>query len=656
MLESFRDTFFMSMLNKFAVFVVGAVAALYAQCSLAVGFGRASHSTSLGQALEMVVPVIADSTEQLTNDCLSAEVLVGDTRLHPSTVRSRLDWLGDSGVRVLRVLTSSRIDEPVVTVTVGVGCPPRLTRQFVLFIDPPAAGLDPVITAPLVSPSETVQIASGTVGISGAPEAPASAPAEASPAMPPVSVANDERPSARASHAPKSSRKHPKRVRAPATAGVAASGGDAVALVGKAAVSKSVPETRHAARLQLEPDARPGSAVHVAASAAGLAASAASAADAAASEAEAAAQRQREALESLQKQMETLKAQAEASNRSILQMQSSLREAGEVSNWWIYVSSMLAAAVVALLVWVAWLLRQRAAAAKAGAWWNAESQRAPLDDTRGRAGASGKATPGPDSVQESSRWDSGVVVPDTAVGVLTDFDPKRTFADEAPTSTGFDTPRTADENLSKQGFAPLLTADELIDLGQQAEFFVALGQDDSAVDLLERHLPDSGGGGAWPYLKLLEIYRRKSDRVAFDLVCEKFERRFGVSPAAWLAPSIAGKSLDAYSEVVRRIEAVWAEPDQAMSLIETLMIQGDADSKFFDLAAMVDLESLYLLARSLRVPAQPEAGSVDLLLPLDSRGSEPSRDLPLQVGPAEEPKVDFNLELQRPDEEPGSLK
>ena len=112
----------MSMLNKFAVFVVGAVIAVYPQCGFAVGFGRSSHTTTLGQSLEMVIPITADSTEQLTNDCLSAEVLVGDTKLHPSSVRSRLDWLGGSGVRVLRVSTSARIDEPVVTVTVAAGC------------------------------------------------------------------------------------------------------------------------------------------------------------------------------------------------------------------------------------------------------------------------------------------------------------------------------------------------------------------------------------------------------------------------------------------------------------------------------------------------------------------------------------------------------
>ncbi|OYY62684.1 MAG: hypothetical protein B7Y51_08225 [Burkholderiales bacterium 28-67-8] len=386
-------------------------------------------------------------------------------------------------------------------------------------------------------------------------------------------------------------------------------------------------------------------------------ASAASAAEAAASEAEATALRQREALASLQKQMEAIKAQAETANKSIAQMQSNLRESQESSNWWVFVASALAAAVVGLLAWVVWLLRQRAAATKAGVWWSAESQRAALDEGRERAiKADSKPDPLGTSFRDSSQWGSAVVLSDTAVGMLTDFQSSRDFADEPQTRGEVGSATNVQGLPPAQDYAPFLTADELIDLGQQAEFFVALGQDDSAIGLLESQLPLAGGGGPWPYLKLLEIHRRQEDRGAFEGVRDRFEARFGVSPADWRSTSIAGKSLDAYSEAVKRIESAWAEPEEAMQLLETLMVRGDADSGVFDLAAIGDLESLYLLAKSLRVPVQLDVGSVDLLLPLELDPGPPVGAPVRPPAQAEDSRIDFNLELVPPDGDSGALK
>ena len=157
-------------------------------------------------------------------------------------------------------------------------------------------------------------------------------------------------------------------------------------------------------------------------------------------------------------------------------------------------------------------------------------------------------------------------------------------------------------------------------------------------------------------MKLLEIHRRQEDRVAFDRVRDRFEARFGVSPADWRSPSIAGKSLDAYGDTVKRIESAWADPEEAMQLLETLMVRGDADSGVFDLAAIGDLESLYLLAKSLRVPAQPDGESVDLFLPLELEPAPPVGVPARQPALAEDSRIDFNLDLAPPDDDPGALK
>ena len=618
----------MSMLSKFAVFSVVALLGVASQSADAVGFGRSSHTTLLGQTLDLVVPVTADGTEQLTSECVSAEVLVGDTRVAPSAVRSRLEWLADSGARVLRVSSSVRIDEPVVTVTVTAGCPARLTRQFVLFIDPPP------LTAPgpvgVAAPPTPETALAAPVGVSGAAARVSSADSQAAVARDASVV---RRPWASTKPTPSPS------ARSLAPSGVV--GSDEVPVVRKSSKAKPARASKRAPRLQLEAAARPLAAEAAAAAMAELMASAASAAAAAASEAQATTQRQLEALQALQKQMESVKAQADAANKNIAQMQRVLRESQESSNGWLLVASALAAAVVALLAWVVWLLKQRASVAQAAPWWSPEPPKA-------------TASVAPDVAQVERAGDglpSELELPfresvhDTSFSVLTGSQATESFAYE-PAKHALVTP-------TEQDVAPFLTADELIDLGQQADFFVALGQDDSAIGLLEGQLPMVGGGGAWPYLQLLEIHRRRDDRAAFDRVCERFEQRFGVLPVDWRVGSATGKSLEAYDGVIKRIEGVWAEPQEAARLIETLMIRGDSNVQCFDLAAMADLQSLYLLAKSLLEPAQLGIDSVDLLLPFDLEIDEigafvETRCADPKASPAADSTIDFTLDLLPP--------
>ena len=78
-----------------------------------------------------------------------------------------------------------------------------------------------------------------------------------------------------------------------------------------------------------------------------------------------------------------------------------------------------------------------------------------------------------------------------------------------------------------------LSVQTLTDLAQQADFFVALGQDDAAVELLMGLVRSDAESGAMPYLKLLKIYRRRGDRDAYERIRDRFNRRFNVSAPAW---------------------------------------------------------------------------------------------------------------------------
>jgi hypothetical protein len=159
-----------------------------------------------------------------------------------------------------------------------------------------------------------------------------------------------------------------------------------------------------------------------------------------------------------------------------------------------------------------------------------------------------------------------------------------------------------------------MSAEELIDLEQQAEFFVVLGQDDAAIDLLMGHVRSTGGVSPLPYLKLLEIYRRRGEREPYDRIRERFNRRFNAYAPEWDVDPELGLSLEGYPEVMGRLQKAWASPSQAMDLLDMALFRRDAGPTF-DVPAYRELLFLYSLSRDLAERDTPQDG-VDLLLPL----------------------------------------
>jgi pilus assembly protein FimV len=169
-----------------------------------------------------------------------------------------------------------------------------------------------------------------------------------------------------------------------------------------------------------------------------------------------------------------------------------------------------------------------------------------------------------------------------------------------------------------------VSIEELIDLEQQAEFFVVLGQDESAIDLLVEHLRSTGGGSPLPYLKLLEIYRRRGDREAYERTRARFNHRFNAYAPEWEADPLQGRTLEDYPDVMPRLQQVWVRPLDAMAELEALLFR-KSRGELFDLPAYREVLFLYALARDLLDREAADTGSVDLLLPLTAAGMEGGR-------------------------------
>jgi hypothetical protein len=165
-----------------------------------------------------------------------------------------------------------------------------------------------------------------------------------------------------------------------------------------------------------------------------------------------------------------------------------------------------------------------------------------------------------------------------------------------------------------------VSAEELIDLEPQAEFFVTLGQDDAAVDLLLNHIASAGGISPLPYLQLLELHRQRGDRDAYERVREQFNQRFNAYAPAWEDRNAAPRSLEDDDEVMGQLQAAWPTPARAMGVLEPLLFRQGASEPVFDLAAYREVLFLYEVARDL---AEHQGGpaTVDFELPLQESPS-----------------------------------
>ena len=181
-----------------------------------------------------------------------------------------------------------------------------------------------------------------------------------------------------------------------------------------------------------------------------------------------------------------------------------------------------------------------------------------------------------------------------------------------------------------------VSVEELLDLDQQVDFFLALGQAHSAIDLLLGHVRGSGGTSALPYFKLLEIYREQGDEEAYERTRERFNQRFNVHAPDWSGDLASGRQLENYPEVLQRLQRAWPQPIRAVAEMESLLLRR-ADLEPFDPPAYRDLLMLHALVRDMpATPGTAPAGvpttlhmpsaaafaaapgdAVDLLLPLD---------------------------------------
>lgn len=586
-----------------------------------MGFGRPVSRAILGEPLRVSVPIRLESGETLDTECVSAQVHYGDTRLSSSQVQVSVTG-GHAREATVQVRTTVPISEPIVTYDLIAGCQAKINRQFVALADPPGLSQSFSPVTPPVSgnaPAPTQESSPRTV----APAVTTATP-DASPS---AVVRPDQRTRQRVQRSAAVARGTPQ---APAARQVtkadeAPSSRASLSLTQKAAASP-------AGRLELDP-VEADAAVRPDLRMSGSLSAQGSADDAVSPE----VQQRRAAAAALWQAMNLSpedvardRQKLLAQERMLAQLQVQASQAATANaastpgaqppalqggrSWLLYGVGALALAGLGLCVALFLQLRRRQQAE--AAWWQSQMQD-PVVEAPQSAEVAEAAQEGPTSAAPAS---SPSPQPD-ATPPRSDIERASSLFTPAATSA------PAVETVPVAAAVPPLrqparepvrepmrevSVEELIDLEQQAEFFIVLGQDDAAVDLLESHV-NAVSASPLPFLKLLEIYQRLGRHTDYERVQAAFNQRFNAHAPAWEADLQRGRELADYPWVVERLQALWSAPAEAMEVLEKSLTRPESEADTFELPAYRELLFLYAVARDLSERELGERPRVDLL-------------------------------------------
>lgn len=520
---------------------------LFAGPGHGLGFGAPVATAVVGSPLDFVLPLQLQVGERFDPACVQVEVQIGDRRLPPYAVRWQVAAGAQADERRVRVSTLAVLDDPVVAVLVSSGCQSGVSRRTTLLAQLPGP------LAPAASPGEVPQ------PVLRRSLAPTVKPAR-------TAVAS------RAGNADylRLARWLPSDSRSTASA-VAAVGAVAVAALG-------VPQ-----RLPSGTLAAPG---HLAG---GVQATVTEAATQAASE----------QIRLLEGQVQQVLAEARRQQDQLAQLRQRLSAAESANAWlpWLLLGIGFGGMLVA---WLGLRLRRLQRELEQRRWTAADGLQA----------SSAAAT--------ADSADAALVSRDrpllsTHLAALSATTPDMTIAQPKMVSSAAPSPvlaaRTSPEFSLGTGVPPRpVSVEELLDLDQQVDFFLVLGQERAAVELLLSHVRSTGGTNALPYFKLLEIYSQNGDDEAYERTRERFNQRFNAFAPAFGGDLMAGRSLEDYPDVVLRVQRAWPQPLRAVAELESLLLRR-SDLEPFDLPAYREVLMLHALVRDLPAGALPLAAA-----------------------------------------------
>lgn len=557
-------------------------------CS-ALTLGRAHGAVVLGQPLDIAVPVQTDDSDDILSLCLDADVTYGDVLQAKGRFTLTPGPAANGQSASVRIRSSLPVDEPVVAVNLKAGCTQKVSRRFVFLADLPsdaALALKPAMPPASLPVAAVVPPASVTV-----------VPGKSAVLTTPPVVSRGKATAAK-SNTPPAGVPVPLATLASKTAKLSAKAKPILTLA--AVELRDVRDldlkfTQELFTLPIENSKSAAAAIAL------WQALNAQPEDVV---------RDRQRLQALDADVGVLRATTSKNEANLVQLKQRLEEAESerFANGLVYglVALLLASLVGLFLMW----RRPRAVDKPSNSWWQGPGA---VQTDQGTILEQGSPRSGPSALGEIPTrtafvdidldldlgFDEPAAAPVKAIPTLTDS--QVVPLDQAP-------PLSPVTNwVTDRGFSPSMVSalrttnsEEVVDVRQQAEFFMSLGQNEQAIHMLMDRIDGPEDTSPLVYLDLMQLLRRLGRRIDFNECRDKFNRLFTGKAPDYANFNDKGKDLESYAEVVAHICAEWSS-DLILEILEGCIFRRPDDDlgQPFDLQAFEDLLMLHGVATRL---------------------------------------------------------
>ena len=291
-------------------------------------------------------------------------------------------------------------------------------------------------------------------------------------------------------------------------------------------------------------------------------------------------------LQSLQSDVSALQGQNQKDQGEIAELKTQLQLAHSerVGRAWVFglAAALIAAGVAAVFFW----LRSREQSRKS--WWSP-----------GASGSGVDPASGPEATEQSAG--KGAVAKNAQIDIDLSAAPASGLGSPAPATVP--PPLAAldgvDFQASLSGAGRAVKVEELLDVQQQADFFISLGQYEQAVATLRNHIADNVETSALAYLDLLKIYHLQGRDKDYALVRKEFNEVFNAEVPEFAAFGRQTRGLESYRAALSRITSLWPTPRVLDVIEESIFRKPGQGSQVFDLEAYRELLMLYAVAKEL---------------------------------------------------------
>lgn len=638
---------------------MGCILLSTALSSPAASLGRHSGAGVIGQPLDIRAQVLLGAGEAIEGLCVSADVFYGDSQVSAAAVRTTIQKTTPDAEASIRIQSSVPVNEPVVTVYVRAGCNAPFSRRYVLLADPITEPAGPVgqpvggslsVAPPMASnlptvPSLGAQVpAASDVTARGSRTEQPDAVATTGPSGSPQSGQSPGAKPARAQGLPGNARP-PSVVKRPVPLAAARAPRlelDAVDL------SLNI-ERDPILKLTLSLLGEPTTSAETRAAAAALwKAINASPED---------VLRDSQKLLVLEAEAKAMR-EAESRNKAAMDELTARLEQSRYLNWLVYLlGAFLLLALAGLLL--LWRRRQQAVKADLSrSWWTSEGSE--------QAERTGVVPNSPDALGVDIDFN---LDEDSSLDSLRPLSVSQKL-DASASGLNHGNPSIAVKD--KREFAPSLigasrsvAAEELFDVQQQADFFISLGEDEQAIQVLRNHIGESQEPSALAYLDLFRLYHKLDRRADYEKLRVEFNHVFNAGAPPFDQYTDQSRGLDSYETAFSRIQSLWPDP-RVLDVIEQSIFrhtgEGEADAEVFDLEAYRELLLLHAVAkdiitRDMAGTQPPKDFQSTAMQPLKVAGKTPGvpagipadalmrETLPLDAMPPASPRLGLDVDL-----------